>query len=341
MDDAEAIAESLVNANQETLATNQSERISLTNCLSDNALFIDNELFLMLINDVGCPNIDAKTGKKCMRKPQKTHHKKADDRMHRNTWKLGHDLYQAHRCRTDIIARFDDNSTSNPSRDIERACKWLLGNQSSVGISDANAASHLGICQCKEKLLASGVADSTAYALSQKVILCNTYQQRGAQTISNKEPAPNSSMRSFGIALLQEYRDDLNLLTDNRAASRQALDSCSSDKRVTCEKLGLLMCNKDVVKTHPPGWLEAMLPKNNNPNALCNQMRGDLNPNDKEDIDNSRSSKEIELMWKSIRDLHKGSMRKWRMKTGGGPGDPSNHSNFELRDLENFSRHNK
>ena len=34
-------------------------------------------------------------------------------------------------------------------------------------------------------------------------------------------------------------------------------------------------------------------------------------------------------------------MRKWYSKTGGGPGDPENYCNFELRDPENFSRYDR
>lgn len=48
-------------------------------------------------------------------------------------------------------------------------------------------------------------------------------------------------------------------------------------------------------------------------------------------------AKEAELMWKSIEDLRKQSMRKCCAKAGGGPDNPSNHSDFESRDPENFA----
>lgn len=81
------------------------------------------------------------------------------------------------------------------------------------------------------------------------------HQRWGPQTNISKDPAPKSSMCLFGIALLQEYCNDSNLLTDNHAKNRPVLDAHSSDKHALCEKLGLLARNQDIVVSHPSGWL--------------------------------------------------------------------------------------
>ena len=106
------------------------------------------------------------------------------------------------------------------------------------GKSDINAVSCPEIYQCVEKLPLSDSDDNTVCVLSQKGTLCNAYQQGGPQTPDMNEPTPSTSMSLFGIALCEDHRDELNLLTDARAKNRQLLHAHCSDKLATFENWG-------------------------------------------------------------------------------------------------------
>ena len=104
MDDQQAAETNpIVNVDQGATVTNENDSTSITNYLCDPTLYIDNEIFFVLINDIGCPNIDNKTGLKCTRKPRKTHYNKADDRLYRNIWQLGYKLYEIYHRRTNVL----------------------------------------------------------------------------------------------------------------------------------------------------------------------------------------------------------------------------------------------
>ena len=276
------------------------------------------------------------------RNPRKTHHNKSDDRMHRDIWELARESYEIHSVRIEVFVKFSDNTSMNSDREIERMCKWLLQCRSSVGKSDINAVSSCpDVCQHVDKLSMSDRDDNTVCVLGQKDMSSNVYQQWGPQTPDVHGPTTNDNMRLFGIALSDDHRDELHLLTDAMAKNRQLLDAYCSYELAMFQKLSLLKCNIDIVAPHPPSCAETIIRKESNHNKSCNPMWEELDPNDDECVNSPLTEKQIELMWRALSTLCKDVQREWSVITGDRPSDAGKYSDFESRDPENFARCNE
>ena len=123
-------------------------------------------------------------------------------------------------------------------------------------------------------------------------------------------------MRMSGIMLEEDFRDDLSISHYSRINNRQSLGAHCADGLAVCEALAMLTSNSEVKIDVPPGWVEALTRKNDNPHIECNDLWDDLDPNDPHVIGLICKGSEIEVMWKVVMKSHKESMRKHTDKTG-------------------------
>ena len=139
----------------------------------------------------------------------------------------------------------------------------------------------------------------------------------------------NDRLRVFGILFSEQLREYLPLVTGicNHNKNRGELDEKNSLLRSVIKTAHSKFHDKEVVVEHPTSWLSQETKE-----KIELDIHPELNPNDKQRIDVSRTSANIQSIIKTTTQQYNKVMKNYTKGTGGGPGHPANFANWQERD---------
>ena len=146
-----------------------------------------------------------------------------------------------------------------------------------------------------------------------------------------KKPAANDWVHFFGIALSEEYMDDLWMIIDKKKHGRHEIDNPEFSHDAIYARLQLAFNNDELIIEHPdeqesafdkfPTWV-------------------DLNPNDQVHINVQRTVPQLQWIYSSTMTQDNEMMRKFKMMTGGGPGHAKDVATWRDRPTFEISDYN-
>ena len=305
--------------------------------LGNQQLYFCLKEFFLGIQDSGAENIDPRINRPYSRKPSKVYFDKHLGKLYRGLYKTGFSLYTLYKNHTNVFVKFESMKL-NQSHDVDKLCKLILNKHKTIGLSDVNTISYPDIFQYLSLVLP--LDENIVFILALKHILYEAYQMSGPESEGIKDPTPSTRICLFGLALSEIFRDSLSHLIDKKMRDWEQIDAYLANKEACYEKLSLMLANSNIEISHPDRWDQVIKRKNSNVNIPYNAMWEELDPNSINDFEDTRTPKEIELLFKNTKKQYKEVMRRWTMATGGGPRDAEDYCDFESGDLEHFSRYN-
>jgi len=179
--------------------------------------------------------------------------------------------------------------TTNPSSQVNTICTWIY-KRSRAASEKRSAMTHRSHPEVWE-YVKDATGSQEFYICSQQNILTLAISLWGTAKSSEeaKRPTPADYVRLVGVMLKSDFRDEFNVLLDNRK-DREVLDDPALKKKEIYKQLAERFSDCKLIILHPKKW-QAAVDKGN---------VEDIDPNDSSRVQIQRSGEDIKAMYDII-----------------------------------------
>ena len=212
----------------------------------------------------------------------------------------------------------------NPSQSVAKLCKFIY-TSSRAGVEKKKNISEQMHPHVWKYVKNKSDDQKEYYICRQEDILAYAIKAWGITDEAQKATIPSDYCRAIGCFLIDEIKEELDVLQGGRRSMDSADDPKKSKDGIFSTVAHYFNNGRYVIK-NPTGW------------ERCTHLNGweNIDPNDPLRISIDRSGNEMKLIYEKISSEYKRAMKKYTKGTGGGSGAPENFEVWEKRDATKY-----
>ena len=290
-----------------------SEEDLLKKALADKSMFMDNTKFFDLLQEKPIPVENSRSKRNHFRP-------KGSGNQYKGIYYAAKLIVDIYATKTSIFAI----PKTNRSQTINKMCQLIFTS------SRAGLEKRKDIYEHMHPTIWEYVKDETNgekefFICRQRDLLACAIKFWGKTCESNKITIPSDYCRVIGCFLLDDVKDDLNILQGGRKNVDDA-DDPRKRKEAIFNRVATLFNSTNVSIVSPQAW------------EKCTHLHGwdQIDPNDTKRISIERTGTVIRYVYEKISTEYKKAMTNYTKGTGGGSGKPEDFMVWEERDATKF-----
>ena len=246
--------------------------------MSSPSLHVAPEKFFDLIQDGGVSWTHKKPNKFWV--PEKSPHKIGYPKI----YECGDLIF---RKLQDSPSLFPKLQKGNSTRNRKIIMKFIFEMRTPYAKAEINATAFPSISEFVSKLPEQDLDD--IYVLDQMALLARISTVYGGVNLDElQKPTANDRIRLFGIALSEDFLEDLRLLVDRKKRKRHEIDSPEFSSDAVFARFQMAFNNDEITIQHPNEWAPAVVKYSD---------WSDIDPNDENRINVLRTPAQMKLIF--------------------------------------------